>query len=161
MQTITFLKLSDLLPSEEHDADKSLILASQILRQRTWNNPILVEEQFNVVMDGHHRLAAAKLLGLELVPVVLVNYTQVSLGSFRPEYIVSEYDIISRARAGNLYPYKTTRHMLNFEPPVCNCDIGQLKKGLSFFNHIDWVWEFSMGVKSRQRRSRYRVEATA
>jgi ParB-like chromosome segregation protein Spo0J len=92
-------------------------LADQILLDRFIRYPILVDSRTLVVLDGHHRLAAAKLLGLRFIPVILVDYNGdcVSVTSWRDGVTVTKDMVREHGLRGNLMPPKTSRHRVCFE----------------------------------------------
>ena len=49
--------------------DKQIALLAKIIRNQGWRNPIVVSTRSGFIISGHARLAAAKLLGVETVPV--------------------------------------------------------------------------------------------
>jgi ParB-like chromosome segregation protein Spo0J len=49
-------------------------LARRIVESSIWTHPIPVCARSGLVMDGNHRLKAAKSLGLRRVPVVPLSY---------------------------------------------------------------------------------------
>jgi len=85
----------------------------RVLRRRGRVHPILVEARHRVVLDGHHRKAALKSLGLRKIPCLLVPYDQVGLSSWRGLSIAKE-EVIRRALTGERFPPKTTRHLYAF-----------------------------------------------
>lgn len=109
------LPVESLLPTEEFNENRVAEVLEMIINSGVWVTRIAVHENPYVVMDGHHRLEAAKRLGLRAVPCVLLSYQQVPVESRRPEIKVSPEDIINRGLEANLYPEKTTKHVL----PVC------------------------------------------
>jgi L-serine kinase (ADP) len=70
------------------------------------------------VMDGHHRLNAAKYLRLTKVPCDIMTYESggVSLKSWRPDLACSVADIRDLVASSQKYPLKTTRHI--FDPSI-------------------------------------------
>jgi hypothetical protein len=74
-------------------------------------------------MDGHHRLAAALLLGLSRVPALLLDYGIVDVVAARDDFIVTPDAIVARAYARDLYPPKTTRHLFPSPVPRCNVSL--------------------------------------
>lgn len=69
-----------------------------------------------VILDGHHRWQALRLLGALRAPVLVVDYeSHVHLGTWRPGVRVSRSEVYKRALTGRLYPPKTTRHRLLVE----------------------------------------------
>ena len=56
-----------------HQEDQIIALA-KIIRHRGWRNPIVVSRRSGFVVKGHGRLPAARMLGLDTVPVDYQNY---------------------------------------------------------------------------------------
>jgi ParB-like chromosome segregation protein Spo0J len=94
-------------------------LADQILLDGFIRYPILVDSKTLVVLDGHHRLAVAKLLGLRFIPAILVDYDGdcVSVSSWRDGVTVTKDMVREHGLKGNLMPPKTSRHRVSFEVP--------------------------------------------
>jgi len=94
-------------------------LADQILLDGFIRYPILVDSRTLAVLDGHHRLAAAKLLGLRFIPAILVDYDgdRVSVSSWRDGVTVTKDMVREHGLKGNLMPPKTSRHRVCFEVP--------------------------------------------
>lgn len=111
---IEYLKVSKLLATELHDLEKADNLFAKILDAGIWTTPILVEYSSLAVMDGHHRLAVALLLGLKRVPAVRIRYDdpRVILSAWRLGDSYCPQDIINAALSGTLFPIKSTRHDL-------------------------------------------------
>lgn len=119
LQPIDFIKAS-----EEVDWHEVQNLAQQIAERGLWTMPMPIERQTGIIMDGNHRLRAARLLGLSHIPCILLSYDHpgvsvqhwASGASFALEEI---HRII--LREGKIFPYKTTRHL--FEPALPRCEI--------------------------------------
>jgi hypothetical protein len=107
-------------PNECHYPDHAVTLADTILREQLWRIPIALERTSLAVMDGHHRLEAARQLRLKYVPCLLLDYDSVEVETTRDGYLVSPHEIVRRARTGELYPPKTTRHRFPSPFPTCN-----------------------------------------
>ena len=89
-------------------------LTEQIKRDGYLKRPILVADRHFVVLDGHHRLEAVRLLGCNRIPAYLVDYKSdiVNLGTW-PDAVVSTVtkdEVIRRGLTGDRFPPKTTRH---------------------------------------------------
>jgi hypothetical protein len=88
--------------------------AEEIRRDGVLRIPILVEDAHFVILDGHHRYEALRVLGCRRVPVYLVDYDdpRVAVTTW-PE---AELDHITKATVvehgvrGQLFPPKTSRH---------------------------------------------------
>ena len=101
-------------------------LVNKIAFEAIWTHPLCVEKETRVVMDGHHRLKAAKALDLAYVPVVAFDYEQVRLYARRGDYAVSPAEVIRRGLEGKTYPCKTTRHVFSMSP-VCRLSLENLR----------------------------------
>lgn len=74
---------------------------------------IVADAKTRVVLDGHHRLAALKVLGCKRVPVLLVDYHRgdIRVATWRQgERPPSKDEVLRQAEQGKLYPPKSTRH---------------------------------------------------
>jgi L-serine kinase (ADP) len=75
--------------------------------------PILVAREHNVVLDGHHRVEAARRLGWDKIKCRVVDYdNEVDLGFWQDEIRCSKCDVILLAVSGFKFPPKTTKHTL-------------------------------------------------
>jgi L-serine kinase (ADP) len=112
------VRLDDLRPTEAHYRELARALAARIERARVWTTPLWVEENVLLVMDGHHRLAAARRLGLVHLPCVVLGYDnpRLELSTWDPERKICADDIVNAALSGKLLPQKTTRHRLTPAP---------------------------------------------
>jgi len=67
----------DLIPNPRNPnkhPDKQVALLAKIIRAQGWRQPITVSNRSGFVVKGHGRLEAAKLLGVERVPVERQEY---------------------------------------------------------------------------------------
>lgn len=101
---------SALRPTEAFHPDQVRAVIALIVAGQAWTQPICVERVTLAILDGHHRHAAALQLGLARVPVRMFDYDQVALGSWRDDWCPTREEVLRRARDGDLYPPKTTRH---------------------------------------------------
>lgn len=103
-------------PTEEILAERVDEVVAMVLERRAWTQPICVERATYALLDGHHRLAAARRLDLARVPVHLFDYADVELASWRPDHAPTRAEVLARARSGDLFPHKTTRHTFPDHP---------------------------------------------
>ncbi|MCS6903096.1 MAG: hypothetical protein NZO41_02320 [Candidatus Bipolaricaulota bacterium] len=84
--------------------------------------PILVDQRTKVILDGHHRYHLFQYLGREKIPCCLIDYQAdwVEVRPRRPEFVVTKAEVIRRALTGDLYPPKTTKHIVH-QPPCERC----------------------------------------
>lgn len=124
---IHFVRVKRVRPNECHYSDHAVTLADTILREQLWRIPIAVERTSLAVMDGHHRLEAARQLRLKYIPCLLLDYDCVNVDATRPGYLVTPHEIVRRARTGELYPPKTTHHRFSSPFPICNISVPLLQ----------------------------------
>jgi ParB-like chromosome segregation protein Spo0J len=123
------LPLAELLPTEHCNTQRAESLARKILADGAWTVPLLVEATDKIVMDGHHRLEAARELGLSHVPCLLLSYDRqdVSVVTWDGGAPFPPSDIIAAGRSGQLLPYKTTRHTLSRPIPSVTYKLNELQ----------------------------------
>lgn len=112
---ITLINPKEILRTELHNSGRVEEVYAQICSEHIWRVPLTVEKNSYALMDGHHRLQVALLLGLDYVPCILLDYNEVKVISRRPDIVVTPKSIIQRAVNGDLYPEKTTRHIFEEE----------------------------------------------
>lgn len=64
--------VADLKPNPRNPnkhPDKQIALLAKVIRHQGWRSPIVVSERSGLVVKGHGRLEAARLLGVQQVPV--------------------------------------------------------------------------------------------
>ena len=118
MREFKLLSLDRIQEIEEHDFIRANQLAHGIRELGFWTVPIAIEHSMLVIMDGHHRFNAAKLLNFARVPCVLMDYEKsgVTLQSWRCDWDVDVDDIFLMLKEEKKFPIKTTRHL--FSPSI-------------------------------------------
>lgn len=110
---VELVPVEELLPHEAVEEDAVGQLAHTIASEGVVRNPVVADRKSLVVLDGHHRLAALRSLGVKRIPAYLVDYSSdaVEVGGWRPGIPPYAKDaIVERGRKGELLPPKTTRH---------------------------------------------------
>ena len=127
---IVLLGVDQILPTEESDPDLVEALLTEISVTGIWTHPVLVDDKSFAVMDGHHRVAVAKRLGLRTVPAVLLSYddSRVRLESWRDNEVFTPEEVRERALSGRLLPSKSTRHIIEPWPPQTRVQLAHLYK---------------------------------
>ena len=123
------IPLELLRPHEEIEWKAALELSQRIGLIGEWTAPLAVAQGSFCVMDGHHRLAAARILRLKRVPCVLYHYDQIPVYTRRPEIAVDSGSILERSRSGVLLPPKSTRHVLP-QSVVCAVSLERLREDI-------------------------------
>lgn len=119
-RTVELVEADRLHPHEAYKRPRLETVLERIRATREVDLPIVVDRESLVIVDGHHRWWACRLLGCRLVPVVLVDYTddaEVRL-TVRPESThqgIGKRDVVEAALAGRVYPHKTTKHYFAFD----------------------------------------------
>ena len=103
-------------------------LRDKVVSEGRWTKPIVLDDEYNLVLDGQHRMEVALELGLKLVPAVRFSYAEVEVWSLRPQYTFTWKEVVDRAIAGDIYPYKTVKHRFPTELPICDFALGELSK---------------------------------
>lgn len=103
-------------------------LTDKISKAGIWNKPLAVDSEHYLVLDGQHRMEAARTLGLTVVPAIKYDYSRVEVWSLRPKYSFNWEIIVKRALEGNIYPYKTVKHRFPIPLPNCLYRLEELRK---------------------------------
>lgn len=106
-------------------------LAAEIRSDGVLKRPVLVESSQYVILDGHHRWEALRLLGCRRIPVYLVDYEDESIElTTWPDAvvaIVTKAEVLDRGVRGDRFPPKTTRHILQIELSDRPVPLGELR----------------------------------
>lgn len=111
---ISELPLAQLRCHEQIDPRRLREVLEEV--QRGQLVPILVDRATGVILDGHHRFQAYRHLGFAKIPCYLIDYQAhwIEVRSRRPEVTVTKAEVLRRALSGELFPPKTTRHILHW-----------------------------------------------
>ena len=113
------LRSLDTLRASEQVLDERVrALASRIQHEGRWLAPLPIDEASGVVMDGNHRLRAARQLGLRRLPCIALSYgdPRVSVACWTTGLPFDPRQVFATLARGALLPPKSTRH--RFEPPL-------------------------------------------
>jgi L-serine kinase (ADP) len=94
-------------------------LAKELRESGVFVEPIWVAEGSCVILNGHHRTAALRLLGAKEIPAWVVDYASdaVRLARWRAGPPISKEEVVRRGTEGRLFPPRTTRHILEAPLP--------------------------------------------
>jgi L-serine kinase (ADP) len=101
-------------------------LRRKVIAEGRWVKPIALDNRHNLVLDGQHRMEVALALGLKRVPAVKFSYADIEVWSLRPKYSFTWQDVVARAIAGDIYPYKTVKHRFPADLPACDIPLDEL-----------------------------------
>ena len=87
-----------------------------------YTKPLIVDKRTGAILDGHHRHSIAVLLGLKRVPAVCVDYLEddsIQLGVWPGcgRDSLTKAEVIEMSLSDEVFPPKTSRHMLPDETP--------------------------------------------
>ncbi len=105
---------------EQCNPEKVEELAAKIRQSGVCRDPLWVDRDTGVLLDGHHRFAALRRLGAVQVPVWAFEYSDdavITLERWNPGPVIPKSEVVRRAREGRPFPPKTTRHVLHVTLP--------------------------------------------
>jgi hypothetical protein len=127
---IALLLIKKLKTHEAICPKRVLQLMEKIKKEGYLKSPVVADERTLVLLDGHHRLAALKKLGAKKVAVFLVDYknNEVKVYLRRKEILIDliKGAVIQKALANQVFPIKTTRHLLKNRPRNINIKLESL-----------------------------------
>ena len=91
------VSLDELKPHEEVMDSVVGSLANEVLNEGQLRDPLVVDQEDYVILDGMHRFSSLKLLKCRFVPCCLVDYdsTEIKVGSWWRLFIVDEADALA------------------------------------------------------------------
>ena len=122
------VSLARLRAHEQYDERNVVELVADIRSRGVFADPIWVARGSFAVLNGHHRVEALRRLGARRIPAWVIDYESelVRLEPWRPGTAVEKSEVVRRARSGELYPPKTTRHRLMIELPARPVPLAEL-----------------------------------
>jgi len=102
------------------------------LLDKGFYKPIVVDKSTMVILDGHHKWTAARLLDLDNVPVVMVDYMAdesigVDVWPGCGKGSITKEEVLEMGLSDDNFPPKTSRHILSFELPSIQIPLDELK----------------------------------
>lgn len=123
---IELVSVESLIHIEGHSKKRVSWLVDKISKEEFWTKPVALDEDNFLVLDGQHRMEAAKALGLKRVPAIRFKYSDVKVWSLRPQYEFDWKTVTERALRKDIYPYKTVKHEFPDPLPECRIAIKEL-----------------------------------
>ena len=123
-EDVRLVPIEWLKPHEEIKVKPRDKLLDMTNRWGGFTKPILVDTHTGALLDGHHRLSVAKELGLKLIPAICLDYLNSELISLElwPNANIESIekpDVIEMGLGNELYPPKTTKHVVIYDlPPI-------------------------------------------
>ncbi|MGM0380927.1 MAG: ParB N-terminal domain-containing protein [bacterium] len=119
------LEIDELSAHEEINRGRLKEIIDQMRRENLVDYPILVENEHNVILDGHHRYFALKEMGADFVPVDRVDYFKNGLVKLEPRPNcpldnLTKQDVLQMGKSDDVFPPKSTRHILTRPEKIVN-----------------------------------------
>lgn len=109
--------LSKLKEHEMIDKNYLAKIKHLIKKSGVFKEPIIVDKDNLVILDGHHRFNSCKQLGLKMIPCILVDYfndPKIKVITRRKEFMIDKKTVINMGLSKNLFPVKTTKHYIPY-----------------------------------------------
>lgn len=120
-----------LLPHEETDEERTEELAAEIEADGYLEEPIVVDGEHHVILDGHHRYGALRRLGCRRAPAYVVDYDdpsiRVTLWDGASVDAISKEQVIAYGTSKRRFPPKTTRHLFEGDLPRRKVPLSKLR----------------------------------
>jgi len=94
---LSFIGIDELKPHEEVVEKSVELLANKILSQAVVRDPLLVDQESLVILDGMHRLSSLKMLKCRFAPCCLLDYDndKIKVGSWYRLFNVDRADKVA------------------------------------------------------------------
>lgn len=127
---LALIDVGRLLAHEQFVEARVQELQAKMERQGAVPVAIVADAKTLTILDGHHRYEALKRLGCKRVPVMLVDYQRadIRVGTWREgEAPPAKDEVVAQAKAGKLYPPKSTRHFFPWKFKESPVPLAQLR----------------------------------
>lgn len=122
------IELEKLKEHEEISLDHLIELKQEIEKDGFLRNPIIVDKNTNIILDGHHRFNSLKRLNCTRIAAYLVNYKspEIKVQSWRRGVKVTKKDVIKAGLTGKKLGVRTSRHIIPDRPLNLNIPLKDL-----------------------------------
>lgn len=131
-QRIAYVDIRTLIAHERVDRARLAVVRRQLHADGVVRRPVIVERQSRVILDGHHRVQALRELGAALAPVAYVRYGDPRIRVYLRRNVMLmklvKQAVLEMARAGKVFPSKTTRHLIRERPTMKPVRVEELLK---------------------------------
>ncbi len=112
------LEIDQLNPHEETIEENLETVLNSLKEQKVLKNPIIVDFNTKVILDGHHRYKAFQKLDQQKILCVLVDYFSENI-EVEPwdSKEITKQDVISKGVSEDLFPPKTSKHTVRGKMP--------------------------------------------
>jgi hypothetical protein len=120
--------MNKLREHEEISLEHLRQLKQEIERDGFLKNPIIVDKNTNIILDGHHRFNSLKLLNCTKILAFFVDYSSpgIKVRNWREGEKVMKNDVIKAGLTGRKLSSKTSRHIIPNRPLNLNIALKDL-----------------------------------
>lgn len=118
-QNIVIVKNSSIKQHEKIIQSHVIELLNQIKADGYISDPIIVDKNTMIILDGHHRFNVIKKLGLTASPVHFVDYKnkEIQVTAWREESgKITKKHVVKAGLSGKLLEPKTSKHFIPQRP---------------------------------------------
>jgi ParB-like chromosome segregation protein Spo0J len=110
------MELKQLNPHEQIIEENLKKVLTSLKVEKRLKEPVVVDKETKVILDGHHRVKAFEILGLRDIPCRLVDYSSdgITIAPNRNGN-VSKEEVIEKGLSDELFPPKTSKHVFEFD----------------------------------------------
>jgi hypothetical protein len=108
--------LKQLNPHEQIIEENLKKVLTSLKTEKRLKEPVVVDKESKVILDGHHRVKGFEILGLREIPCRLVDYSSDRI-TVEPNRngSVSKEEVIEKGLSDELFPPKTSKHVFEFD----------------------------------------------
>jgi len=113
---------------EEVSLDHLIQLKQEIKKDGFLKDPIIVDKNTNIILDGHHRFNSLKQLNCTKILAYFVDYNspKIKVKNWRNGEKIMKKDVIKAGLIGEKLPVKTSRHIIANRPLNLNIPLKDL-----------------------------------
>lgn len=108
------IELKELNHHEEIIDENLKKVLTSLKIEKKLKEPIIVDKNTKVILDGHHRATACAILGLNKIKCKLVDYNSNNITvKARKDREINKEEIIEKGLSEDLFPPKTSKHEIS------------------------------------------------
>jgi uridine kinase len=125
---IGIVKLDELKEHEEIELAHLQEIKKQIEQDGFLKDPIVVDKNTKIILDGHHRYNALKQLNCSKIVAYFVDYnsSRIKVRNWKKGKKIIKKSVIKAGLTGKKLPPKTTRHLIPNKPSNLNVPLKNL-----------------------------------
>ncbi|HLD25181.1 MAG TPA: ParB N-terminal domain-containing protein [Patescibacteria group bacterium] len=121
-QNVVLVDIQKLIQHERVHLARLKEVRKALRKEGVVRRPVIVDQATNIILDGHHRVQALKVLGAKCVPVAYVRYQDARVRVYMRRKdilmkLIKKY-VVETVKSNDLFPSKTTRHLIHDRPTM-------------------------------------------